>query len=375
MRILWYSNGSHVPSGYGTQTRVWLPRIAALGHDVAVAAFHGLQGAPAGFDGVMTYPASGEDPWSQDTLPGHYGHHQADLLITLMDAWVLDPARLGGMNVAHWLPVDCSPLSVLDQRVLSGGGRPVAMSQFGKRQLEDAGWAPLYVPHGIDMAEWSPLPDRDSAREATGLGDAFLIGICAANQDPYRKGLAEQFQAFSVFVKSHPEARLLVHTRTQTSQGTDLHMLADRCGITDSVRFGDQYLIASGFVKQEERARWYGMLDVLSNCSYGEGFGLPVLEAQACGTPVVVTDAAAMTELCGAGWLVKGSRFWNKGHAAWWIRPDVDAIVEAWEQAYQARQAGEMPALREKARAFALSYHADRVLAEHWVPALAELAA
>ena len=135
MRILWYSNGSHVPSGYGTQTRVWLPRIAALGHDVAVAAFHGLQGAPAGFDGVMTYPASGEDPWSQDTLPGHYGHHQADLLITLMDAWVLDPARLGGMNVAHWLPVDCSPLSVLDQRVLSGGGRPVAMSQFGKRQL------------------------------------------------------------------------------------------------------------------------------------------------------------------------------------------------------------------------------------------------
>ena len=49
--------------------------------------------------------------------------------------------------------------------------------------------------------------------------------------------------------------------------------------------------------------------------------------------------------------------------------------MEAWEQAYQARQAGEMPALREKARAFALSYHADRVLAEHWVPALAELAA
>ena len=38
-------------------------------------------------------------------------------------------------------------------------------------------------------------------------------------------------------------------------------------------------------------AGWYRSLDVLSACSYGEGFGLPILEAQACGSPAIVTDA------------------------------------------------------------------------------------
>jgi glycosyltransferase involved in cell wall biosynthesis len=376
VKILWFSNGSAVPSGYGTQTRVWAPRLASLGHDVAVAAFHGLQGAPAVFDGFLTYPASGEDPWSQDTLAGHYGHHHADLLITLMDAWVLDPARLQGMNVAHWMPLDCSPLSVLDRRVLSGGGRPVAMSRFGQRQLEDAGWpgAP-YVPHGIDISEWAPLPGRQEAREAAGLGDRFLIGICAANQDPYRKGFAEQFAAFAQFAADHPEALLLVHSRAQTQQGCDLYALADRCGITERVRFADQYLISAGWTPQEERARWFGMLDVLSGCSYGEGFGLPVLEAQACGTPVVVTDASAMTELCGSGWLVRGTEFWNKGHAAWWVRPSVSGIRVAYEKAHACWRNGGMAGMREQARTFALGYDADRVLTQHWKPALEELAA
>ncbi len=375
MRILWYSNGSAVPSGYGGQTKTWMPRLASLGHDVAVAAFFGLQSAPARFDGILTYPASGEDPWSQDTLKGHYGHFGADLLLTLMDAWVLDPNRLAGMRVAHWMPLDCSPLSVLDRRILAGGGIPVAMSRFGQRQLAEAGWpAPLYVPHGIDMAQWVPVEGRDEAREAAGLADRFLIGICAANQDPYRKGFAEQFAAFAEFSADHPDALLLVHSRAQTQQGCDLFALADRLAITDRVRFGDQYLIAAGWTPQDERAKWFGMLDVLSNCAYGEGFGLPVLEAQACGTPVVVTDCSAMTELCGSGWLVRGTRFWNKGHSAWWVRPSVSEIRVAYEKAYACWAGGRMAGMREQARTFALSYDADRVLADYWAPALKELA-
>jgi hypothetical protein len=81
-----------------------------------------------------------------------------------------------------------------------------------------------------------------------------------------------------------------------------------------------------------------------------------------------------MTELRGAGWLVRGTPFYNKGHSAFWVRPDIDAIVEAWEQAYQLKAGGGMPALREKARDFAGQYDADRVLAEYWKPALEELA-
>ena len=78
---------------------------------MAVAAFWGLHGSPLRWGETMVYPGVTEHMWAQDVFPGHYRHHQADLLITLMDAWVLNPAMLAGqgMNIAHWMPVDCAP--------------------------------------------------------------------------------------------------------------------------------------------------------------------------------------------------------------------------------------------------------------------------
>jgi glycosyltransferase involved in cell wall biosynthesis len=48
-------------------------------------------------------------------------------------------------------------------------------------------------------------------------------------------------------------------------------------------------------------AKIYSAMDVLLNPAMGEGFGITVLEAQACGTPAIVTDFSAMTEVCGGG--------------------------------------------------------------------------
>lgn len=378
MRILGFGNAPWAWSGYGTQMAQLAPRLASLGHDVAVAAFHGLHGAPLYWhDGLLVYPGSTEDMWAQDVIKGHYDHHQADLLITIMDAWVMNPQVVASMNAAHWLPIDCSPLSALDRKILAeGGGRPVAMSEFGRRQLLDAGWEALYAPHAIDTARFAPLPDRDAIRAELGLSGKFLVGINAANQDPVRKGFAEQFEAFAEFRKGHPEALLLVNARAVTNQGLNLAVLAASAGLGDDcVQFCDQYLYAAGLQGQDKMARWYALLDVLSNCSFGEGFGLPVLEAQSCGTPVIVTDCSAMTEMCGSGFLVEGSRWWNKGHEAVWARPSMTAITEAYEEAFTLWQAGGLGAYRDKAREFALGYDADRVLAEYWVPVLEELRA
>src|SRR5215475_2513470 len=118
-------------------------------------------------------------------------------------------------------------------------------------------------------------------------------------------------------------------------------------------------------------AAWYRGIDVLSLCSYGEGFGLPLIEAQACGTPVITTDASAMSELCGAGWAVSGTPFWSHGHSAFWSRPDISDIEQAYEQAYYAWKEGKLP--QKQARDFALIYDADNVFANHWVPVLEEL--
>jgi FkbM family methyltransferase len=379
LRVIWYSNAPWCGTGYGQQTALQVPKLQSLGHDVAVAAFHGLQGAPLNWGGMTVYPGSSEDSWAQDVMLGHYQQHKADLLITLMDAWVLDPVKLSdaigkGMRVAHWQPVDCEPLSVMDHRILSAcGARPIAMSRHGERMLAE--FDPLYVPHSVDTSVFTPVTDemRAEARSKGDFSDKFLIGINAANQDPVRKGFGEQLAAFRLFADRHPDARMLIHTRKQTRSGSNLEKLVEVLHLQDLVHFGDQYLTVTGLTSQAEVARWYGVCDIVSNCSYGEGFGLPALEAQAAGTPVVVTDCSALAELCGGGWLVDGEYYWNAGHSAWWTRPSIQGILAAYEQAYAERGTPDAEKRRAAAREFALQYDADLVLRDYWVPALAAL--
>ena len=310
-----FANAPWSPSGYGTQAAQLGRTLRKHGHEVAFACYYGLHGAGVAWDGMPVYPGSGEDAYARDVLPGHYAHFGAELLITLMDIWVLDPAQLTGMNVLHWMPVDCSPLSKLDRNVLAGPGRPVAISRHGLKQLRDAGYSnAFYAPHALDMETWSPLEDLDKAREMLGLADKFVIGINAANQDPDRKGYFEQLEAFRIFCQRHEDARMLIHSRANTQHGVDLNDLVTDLGLQGRAVPGDQYAIASGMINDAQMVSWHGVMDVLSNCSLGEGFGLPVLQSLACGVPVVVTDFSAMTELCGAGWKVKGQEQWNRGH-------------------------------------------------------------
>ena len=82
----------------------------------------------------------------------------------------------------------------------------------------------------------------------------------------------------------------------------------------------------------------------------GEGFGLPVLEAQACGVPAIVTDFTAMSEVCGAGWKVGYDRVWTPMRA-WQAWPHVDEIVESLEECYALPGAERRELSRPRARA------------------------
>src|SRR4029077_19819242 len=115
----------------------------------------------------------------------------------------------------------------------------------------------------------------------------------------------------------------------------------------------------------------YASMDVLLNAAMGEGFGLTVLEAQACGVPAIVTDFTAMSEVCGAGWKVGYDRLWTD-QSSWQARPRIEEIVESLEACY-ALDAASRSALSAEARAHALQYDADKVLDDYWLPALEEV--
>lgn len=368
MKILWHSNAAHYGTGYGQQTALFVPRIASLGHEVAISAFCGLQGVQrATWQGHLVYPG-GTDSYGGDVLAGHAADFGADLVITLLDAWVLDPAMVKSLPAAAcWLPVDCTPLSLLDREFLRASwAASVAMSEFGKGELETAGFAPLYVPHGIDVQAFSPL-DKAVARQAMNVPqDAFVIGINGTNLDAVRKAFPEQMYAFALFRRAHPDAVLLIHAHpVGPGTGVDLRDIASRLDISGSVRLTSPYRYAAGGYTQQEMAAWYACLDLYSGCSYAEGFGLPLLEAQAMGVPVVATDFSAMTEVAGPrALLVPGEPFWNARHRSFWSKPSIPAIAAAYKRAYENRP--DPAVIREHA----LKYDADLVLAECWKPAL-----
>jgi len=92
------------------------------------------------------------------------------------------------------------------------------------------------------------------------------------------------------------------------------------------------------------------------------------MEAQACGTPVITTKASSMEELNPYGIQIDGTPFWNGVHKGWWIRPDIQQMVDAFAQAYET-----VPE-RGKLREFAETYSIDNVAEKYMGPAVGELA-
>jgi len=339
-------------------------------HEVLESSYWGLSGSPTSWNGITIFPGFGGN-YCTTSLHQHAKRVNPDLVITLGDVWVMDPNLLRELPLAHWLPSDCRPMSTVDRvNVEASGAQLIAMSRFGYDRFTEAGFDPVYVPHGIDMKVFSPPEDRNAIRAQLGVGDNFVIGINGANNDAVRKGLPEQMLAFAKFAEKRKDALLALHTGIHQEGGQDLEALAESLGITDRVRVVDQYRYHAGLVTPAELADWYGMLDMLSCCSFGEGFGIPIMEAQACGTPVITTDASSMPELNPLGRSVGGEPFWNGVHKGWWVKPSVPEIVDAYEQAYNARD--NVP--REKLREFAGEYAVDKVAEKYMKPAIEELA-
>jgi glycosyltransferase involved in cell wall biosynthesis len=77
-------------------------------------------------------------------------------------------------------------------------------------------------------------------------------------------------------------------------------------------------------------AHLYNSLDVLMNASSGEGFGVPIIEAQACGVPVLTHNATSMTELTFYGYSAKSNKKLKKNIINYGYRymPSVEDMVK-----------------------------------------------
>jgi glycosyltransferase involved in cell wall biosynthesis len=382
MRIVWFSNSVFAQTGYGNQTRLFTPLLKNLGHEIHIQAFfgHELYTAPINWNG-MIITGRGFHPYGQDVIAQHALNVKADIVLSLLDAWVFDPNQVRQIRWCPWFPVDHDPIPPRVLSAIQHAFTRIVYSRFGEKQLNDRGMDCLYVPHGVDTNVFKPIhpSERIQARDIIGLPkDAFIVGMVAANKGyPGRKAFEENIAAFKLLKQKHSDAVLFL--QTWTGEGADQAVdLVDYCktiglNLGKDVYFCDQFVnITTGF-PDAYMVAMYNSLDVLLSVSRGEGFGIPIVEAQACGTPVIVGDWTSMPELCFAGWKVdkKDTVPDFTRQSSYQFIPSIPAIAEKLEAAYQMRGT---PDYAKRARDGAEKYDVQRVTEKYWKPALETIA-
>lgn len=176
------------------------------------------------------------------------------------DAWHLrDPRR---RRVAQWALRAARPLLVAD-------APHVAAATADALQCP----SPRVILNGVDTQTFAPR-DREIARRALGLpDDAAIIGVAARLETV--KGVDVAIRALAAM-----QSGALLAIAGTGSQDAALRQLARDCGVAQRVLF-------LGHI--DDVARFYAALDVLCLSSRAEGLPLSVLEAQACGVPVVAS--------------------------------------------------------------------------------------
>ena len=182
--------------------------------------------------------------------------------------------------------------------------------------LEQLGADPVKLHtlrNGVDLERFTPEP-RELARQRLGLQTqgSYLLSVGHLIE---RKGHHIAIEALVAL----PGVTLLIAGSGPEERA--LKSLASRLGVSDRVHW-------AGVVPQAELRWWYSAADVLTLCSSREGWANVLLEAMACGTPVIATDIWGTSEVVSseaAGRLME--------------RRDARALADAWQDLMSAMPA------------------------------------
>lgn len=141
-----------------------------------------------------------------------------------------------------------------------------------------------------------PAADTQDFRSANGLPARFLLYL--GTLEP-RKNLARLVDGYARWRAADPTVRevALVLAGGKGWYYEEIFQRVRQWGLEDVVHF-------PGFIPSADLPQWYRAAEAFVYPSLLEGFGLPVLEAMACGTPVICSDAASLLEVAGDAALI-----------------------------------------------------------------------
>ncbi len=180
------------------------------------------------------------------------------------------------------------------KRTVHRAARIFTPSEFSKRSIVDAyGVDPdkvLVMPNAVSPVFHAMSRTKAMRWTTSRLGFAFPFILSVGDLQP-RKNHLNLIRAFKELITAFPELdHHLVLVGKETWHSNTIRTAAKNSGVADRIHF-------TGFVDDEELLHLYGACEMFIYPSYYEGFGIPILEAMACGRAVACSNSSAMPEV------------------------------------------------------------------------------
>lgn len=182
-------------------------------------------------------------------------------------------------------------------------------------------------PWGVDLEHFSPSPNAATA-------DGKMVFLSTRSWEPIY-GVDVIAQAFARVAQKYPHITLVMLGNGSLSG--ELRRIFASQGVSERVSFPGQ-------IGYQQLPRYYRMANIYVSASHSDGTSISLLEAMACGCPVIVSD-------------IPGNREWITAGEQGWLFPDGDvtALAQVMEQAildpHQLRRMGAAARLRVEQRA------------------------
>jgi glycosyltransferase involved in cell wall biosynthesis len=225
----------------------------------------------------------------------------------------------------------------------------VTPSKWSKDGLVRAGGDPNHiavVPHGVAPEVFHPLgvEERAALRARRGVQNRFVflsVGAMTAN-----KGIGSLLSAFAVIAARFPHAVLLM--KGNDALYNSRRLLEQHFKTTQTAHLADRLLYIGSACSAADMAMLYQMADAYVSPYYAEGFNMPVLEAAACGLPIIATAGGPTDEFTHASFALPVESKMHEisqgatSSAGLVLSPDLDHLVNQMatiitDDAYRAR--------------------------------------
>jgi glycosyltransferase involved in cell wall biosynthesis len=180
------------------------------------------------------------------------------------------------------------------QRTVARAARIITVSEFSRRAISRAyglDEEDIQVVPNAAASAFRPLPHPAATAwvwRRLGIAPPFVLNV---GDLQLRKNQAGLIRAFADMVHAFPQLpHHLVLAGKESWRGHDVRRAALESGVADRIHF-------TGFVSDEELLQLYNACEFFVFPSFYEGFGLPVIEAMACGRPVACSNGSAVSEV------------------------------------------------------------------------------